>query len=72
MPGIVANTASISLSNATYTYVMKLANLGLKDAVKSDPAIAKGVNTLGGHVTYRAVADSLDLEYVATKDALAA
>jgi alanine dehydrogenase len=72
MPGIVANTASISLSNATYTYVMKLANLGLDQAVKSDPAIAKGVNTLRGHVTHRAVADSLGLEYTPVEQALAA
>lgn len=72
MPGIVANTASISLSNATYTYVMKLANLGLEQAVNSDPAIAKGVNTLRGHITYKAVADALDLKYVPLDDALAA
>ena len=72
MPGIVANTASISLSNATYTYVLKLANLGLKQTINSNPAIAKGVNTLRGHVTYEAVADSLDLEYVPVEEALAA
>ena len=72
MPGIVANTASISLSNATYTYVMKLANLGLREAVNSDPAIAKGVNTLRGHVTYQAVADALSLEYVPVNEAIAA
>ena len=71
MPGIVANTASISLSNATYTYVMKLANLGLDQAVKSDPTIAKGVNTLRGHVTHRAVADSLGLEYTPVEQVLA-
>jgi alanine dehydrogenase len=71
MPGIVANTASISLSNATYPYVLKLANLGLREAVRADNALARGVNTAGGHVTYPAVADALGLEYVPLEEALA-
>lgn len=72
MPGVVANTSSISLSNATYPYILRLANAGLQETIRQDTAIAKGVNTLGGHVTYRAVAAALDLEYVPVEDALAA
>ena len=63
MPGTVPYTSSISLSNATYTYVLKLANQGLKKALLGDPALAKGINTYQGHVTHPAVADAFDKEY---------
>jgi len=72
MPGIVGNTSSISLSNATYPYVLKLANEGLHDAIHNSSAISKGVNTLEGHVTYEAVADALGLDYVPVEEALSA
>ena len=71
MPGIVGNTSSISLSNATYPYVLKLANLGLRKAVRADSAMAKGVNTVGGHVTHLAVAEALGQEFVPVEEALA-
>ena len=71
MPGIVANTSSVSLSNATYPYVLKLAEQGLKKAMEKDSAIAKGVNTLNGHVTYQAVAEAMDVEYVPVAEAFA-
>ena len=72
MPGIVANTASISLSNATYPYVLKLANLGLHKAIQTERPIARGVNTLDGYVTHKAVAEALRLEHVDLEEALAA
>ncbi len=64
MPGTVPYTSSISLSNATYTYALKLANMGFKKAVLSDPALAKGVNTYKGHVTYQAVAETFKMKHV--------
>ena len=70
MPGIVANTSSISLSNATYPYVLGLANVGLEEAIGQQSAVAKGVNTFKGHVTHKAVADALNLEYVPIEEAL--
>ena len=71
MPGIVGNTSSISLSNATYPYVLRLAGAGLQEAVRQDVAIARGVNVLSGHVTHRAVAEDLALDYVPVEEALA-
>ena len=63
MPGAVPRTSTYALSNATLPYLMKLAGEGVIDAVKNDPALAKGVNVYNGKVTYKAVADALDLEY---------
>ena len=42
MPGCVARTSTFALTNATFPYASKLANLGWKAALKADPALAKG------------------------------
>jgi len=64
MPGAVPITSTKALTNATLPYVEAIANHGLADAVARDPALARGVNVLGGKVTYEAVAEAHDLEYV--------
>lgn len=56
MPAAVPNTSTLALTNATFPYVMKLANEGAKAAIQSDPGIAEGVNTYAGALTYKAVA----------------
>ena len=63
MPGAVPRTSTYALSNATLPYVLKLANLGLKNAIKDDPGLALGVNIFKGQVTYPDVAEALDIEY---------
>ncbi len=63
MPGAVPRTSTYALSNATLPYMVKLANMGAEAAIQSDPALAKGVNTYQGKVTYPAVAAAFDLEY---------
>ena len=62
MPGAVPRTSTYALSNATLPYALKLANLGFAEAVKSDSALAKGVNTYAGHVTCDGVAVAHGLE----------
>lgn len=63
MPGAVPRTSTYGLSNATLRYAIKLADMGLEAAAKSDPALALGVNTYQGKVTYQAVADAFEMEY---------
>ena len=63
MPGAVPRTSTYALSNATLPYLMKLTGEGISEAIKNDPALAKGVNIYEGKVTYEAVADALNLEY---------
>jgi len=63
MPGAVPVTSTKALTNATLPYVEAIANRGLAAAVASDPALAKGVNVVGGKLTYEAVAQAHGLEY---------
>jgi len=63
MPGAVPRTSTYALSNATLPYAERLARLGPLNACKADPALALGVNTYTGHLTYKAVADAFGLPY---------
>jgi alanine dehydrogenase len=63
MPGAVPRTSTYALSNATLPYAQKLANLGFDRAIKSDPALARGVNVFKGEITYAAVAEAFGLAY---------
>jgi alanine dehydrogenase len=62
MPGAVPRTSTWALTNATLPYVMKLAEHGWQNALRADPALAKGLNTHAGEVTYAAVAEAFGLE----------
>ncbi len=70
MPGAVPMTSTFALTNATRPYGRKIADLGLAAAIKSDAALARGLNTFGGHVTYEAVARDLGYDYLPILDAL--
>jgi len=70
MPGAVPITSTKALTNATLPYVDAIADHGLAEAVARDPALAHGVNVLGGKITYEAVADAHGLDYHPLDDVL--
>src|SRR5713226_1409758 len=65
MPAAYARTATQALTNITYRYVELLADLGLKEACKKQPALIGGINTRDGKLTCQAVADAHGLNYEA-------
>jgi alanine dehydrogenase len=72
MPGAVPITSTRALTNVTLPYVEQLAELGTVGAVTANTELARGVNTIGGKLTYEAVADAHGMEYTPLDDALAA
>jgi alanine dehydrogenase len=70
MPGAVPQTSTFALTNVTRPYAKKIAELGLVEAIRQDRALAKAVNTYGGHVTYEAVARDLNHPHVPLADAV--
>jgi alanine dehydrogenase len=70
MPGAVPHTSTLGLTNATFPYVMKLANLGAIAAMKADPGLLEGLNTYKGEITYKAVAESQGRKYKEAASAL--
>jgi len=64
MPGAVARTAAIALTNATLSYGLKIADLGLEAALQTDAGFAAGLNTYLGELTCKAVAEGFRMPYV--------
>lgn len=63
MPAAYARTATQALTNATFRYVDLLANLGLEQACRKQPALIGGINTREGKLTCKAVAEAHGMKY---------
>ena len=63
MPGAVPRTSTFGLTNATLPWVRRLASMGAKRAVLESPQLATAANTLGGTLTYEAVAQAFDMSW---------
>ena len=58
MPGAVPHTSTLALTNSTFPYVLRLANLGAQEALRQDPGLLEGLNTWLGCLTHQGVAES--------------
>ena len=63
IPGAVARTSTLALTNATLPYALMIANKGWKKALKDDEALFKGLNIYDGKIVYAPVAKAFDMEY---------
>jgi alanine dehydrogenase len=63
MPGAVPHTSTYALTNVTLPYAERIASLGWKDAVRSDVALAQGVNVVDGTVVYGPVGEAHGLDW---------
>ncbi|MFA6970865.1 MAG: alanine dehydrogenase [Gallionella sp.] len=70
MPGGVPRTSTLALTNATFPYLLLLANKGWKLALQGNPPLRQGLNIVEGKVTCRAVANTFDLPYSAPENFL--
>lgn len=71
MPGAVPNTSTHALTNVTLPYALELANHGWREALRRDPALALGLNTHAGQVTYGPVAEAHGMDVLPLDDVLA-
>jgi alanine dehydrogenase len=63
MPGAVPHTSTYALTNVTLPYVERIAKQGWREAAKSDPALAPGLNTVDGTLVYEPVAEAHGLSH---------
>jgi alanine dehydrogenase len=70
MPGAVARTATFALNNATLPFILHLASKGYRKALMENIHLLNGLNVMHGHVTYRAVAEAMKMDYIAPEEAL--
>ena len=71
MPGAVPHTSTLALTNSTFPYLLRLANLGARESLKQDAGLAEGLNTWLGTLTYRGVAESQNRAWTAAASVLA-
>jgi alanine dehydrogenase len=71
MPGAVPHTSTYALTNVTLPYAVELADRGWRGAVRADPALALGLNTHAGQVTYGPVAEAHAMPAVPLAEVLA-
>jgi alanine dehydrogenase len=71
MPGAVPITSTRALTNATLPYVIKLADLGVRDALRGDQGFLDGLATVGGRLTSEPVALDQGLDFISPAEALA-
>jgi alanine dehydrogenase len=63
MPGAVARTSTYALTNATFPYILKVANDGYKKCVHDSHEIRTALNMTEGHLTIKEVAETFDIPY---------
>ncbi|WP_344802870.1 alanine dehydrogenase [Microlunatus ginsengisoli] len=71
IPGAVARTSTLALTSATLPYVVAVADLGVRGAAESHPALHAGLSTVAGQLVSRPVAEAHDLPFVEPSVALA-
>jgi alanine dehydrogenase len=69
MPGAVPRTSTFALTNATISYVTRLADKGLEKAIADEPFMVTGLNTYKGTVPHKAVAEALNVPFTAYRSA---
>jgi alanine dehydrogenase len=72
MPGAVARTSTMALTNATLPYAVQIANKGWKRAMRENTEIKLGANVIHGSITYKSVADAFNLAHVSIDTLLSA
>ena len=70
MPGAVARTSTIALTNATMPFLLSLADKGWRDACAEDPHLLEGLNVHAGMLTYYAVGKALGIDVTSPQLAL--
>ncbi len=70
MPGAVAQTSTYALNNATLPFIVRLAELGPRDAMLDDAHLLAGLNVCRGRLTYQAVAEAQGREHTDAATAL--
>ena len=71
MPGAVPHTSTLALTNSTFPYVLRIAGLGVREALRRDAGFAEGLNTWLGKLTHHGVAESQKRNWTAAESVLA-
>jgi alanine dehydrogenase len=63
IPGAVARTSTLALTSSTLPYLVTVADHGVIGAAAADPALARGLSTIGGKLVNQPVAEAHGLPF---------
>jgi alanine dehydrogenase len=63
MPGALAKTSTLALTNATLPYAVEIADKGWEEAMRENPEIKEGANIIKGSITFKGVADAFGMKF---------
>lgn len=70
MPGAVPRTSAFALTNATLPHVIRIADQGWREALRTDPHLRNGLNIAQGALTCAPVAESQGLDFTSPETIL--
>ena len=70
MPGAVPHTSTYALTNVTLPYALELANLGWREALRTDATLLPGLHTHEGALTIEPVAEAHGLPWTPPEQVL--
>lgn len=63
IPGVYARTSTLALTNATLPYIIKIADMGYREAFTEDQGLARGLNLAKGRIACKPVAEAHGIEW---------
>ena len=70
IPGAVARTSTLALTNATLPYALQLAEKGWRKACSDNHELLEGLNIVDGKVVFKGVAEAWNLPYTPVEEVL--
>ncbi len=64
IPGAYPRTSTFALTNATFPYVIQIADKGYPEAMEENEALRKGLNLIDGKLVYQGVAETFGLDFI--------
>lgn len=64
IPGAFPRTSTFALTNATFPYILQIADKGYRKAMDENEALRKGLNLIDGRIACQAVAEGFGLAFV--------
>ena len=64
IPGAFPRTSTFALTNATFPYILQIADKGYEKALKENEALRKGLNVIDGKLVCQGVANSFGMDFI--------
>jgi len=64
IPGAFPRTSTFALTNATFPYILQIADKGYEKALQENEALRKGLNLIDGKLVCQGVANSFGMSFI--------